>query len=171
MRLGRWSLLGLAMAAVGCAARATGGNANILTPLGAHLGPGAKTGPVVPLRVDPTARVIRSTAANLPAASFLPSQAKRGQAIYEESCSTCHQTSQHIGQAFVENWNDRRVYDFYALVRATMPLDNPGGLKEQQYLDVVAYLLQANHQAAPVLDSLRADTVALRGHKIAVHFP
>ena len=70
----------------------------------------------------------------------------------------------------MENWNDRRVYDFYALVRATMPLDNPGGLKDGEYLDVVAYVLQANH-ATPGRDSLKADTLALRGTKIAVRFP
>ena len=166
MRLGRWGLLGWTTAIVGCAAGATA--TNVRAPLGARLSPTAKTGATVALRSDPTARVIRSTAANLPPASFLPSQAARGEKLYSESCGTCHQVSQHVGQAFVENWNDRRVYDFYALVRATMPLDNPGGLKEQEYLDVVAYLLQANHQASPSPDSLKADTVALRGHKIAV---
>ena len=40
------------------------------------------------------------------------------------------------------------MWDFYSLVRATMPLDKPGGMKEQEYLDVVAYLLQANHARA-----------------------
>jgi len=62
------------------------------------------------------------------------------------------------------------VWDFYSLVRGTMPLDKPGGMKEQEYIDVVAYLLQANH-AAPGRDSLAADTVAMRGAKIAVKFP
>ncbi len=169
MRPGRWSLLGWSVVVVGCATGAAA--TNVRAPLGAHLTADAKTGAMIPLRVDPTARVIRSTAANLPPASFLPSQAARGKEVYEESCATCHQTSQHVGQAFVENWNDRRAYDFYALVRATMPLDSPGSLKEEQYLDIVAYLLQANHQAAPSLDSLRADTVALRNHRIAVRYP
>ena len=169
MRSRHWALLGWATVIVGCASGAAA--TNVRAPLGARLTPGAKTGPVVPLRSDPTARVIRSTAANLPAASFLPSQAARGEKIYQESCGTCHSAAQHIGQAFVENWNDRRVYDFYALVRATMPLDNPGGMKEQEYLDVVAYLLQANHHASAGPDSLKADTVSLRAHKIAVRLP
>jgi mono/diheme cytochrome c family protein len=167
MRVNRWSMLGCAVVA-GCATAAA---TNVRTPLGAHLTPEAKTGAQVPLRADPSARVILSSAAGLPAASFLPSQAARGEKVYGETCATCHQASQLIGQAFVESWNDRRVYDFYALVRGTMPLDNPGGLKEQEYVDVVAYLLKANHHAAPSLDSLRADTVALRAHKIAVSYP
>ncbi|HEY5062018.1 MAG TPA: cytochrome c [Gemmatimonadaceae bacterium] len=169
MRLGRWSSLGWTLIIAGCAAGAVA--TNVRVPLGARLLPGAKTGVPVPLRRDPTARVILSSAAGLPPASFLPSQAARGEKVYGETCAMCHQASQHVGQAFVDNWNDRRVYDFYALVRATMPLDNPGGLKDQQYLDVIAYLLQANHQASPHADSLSADTVALRGHKIAVHYP
>jgi len=169
MRVSHWALVGSMTAVVGCAAATA--STNVRAPLGARLTPDAKTGAPVALRADPTARVIRSTAGNIPAASFLPSQAARGEKIYQESCGTCHSAAQHIGQAFVENWNDRRVYDFYALVRATMPLDNPGGMKEQEYLDVVAYLLQANHHASASADSLKADTVALRGHKIAVHFP
>jgi hypothetical protein len=82
----------------------------------------------------------------------------------------CHARSQFVGERFVESWNDRRVFDFYALVRSTMPLTNPGGLKEDEYLAVVSYLLKVNHAAAGP-DSLRSDTLALRSRKIAVRFP
>jgi mono/diheme cytochrome c family protein len=169
MRVSRWTVLtcGGGIAIVGCATAAA---TNVRTPLGAHLTPSARTGAPVPLRVDPNAHVILSRAANLPPASYSQAQAARGRAVFNETCATCHSTEQLIGQAFVESWNDRRVYDFYALVRSTMPLDDPGGLKDQQYLDVVSYLLEANH-AAPGADSLSADTTALRAHKIAVHFP
>jgi mono/diheme cytochrome c family protein len=136
--------------------------------MGAHLTPEAKTGPQVPLRFDPTAHVVIATVPNLPAASFSPAQAERGEQVFDQTCSSCHQGDRFIGPAFVDAWNDRRVGDFYTLVRSSMPVDNPGGLKDQQYLDVVAYLLKANH-AAPTRDSLSADTTALRGHKIAVH--
>ncbi|MDB4877657.1 MAG: putative cytochrome c [Gemmatimonadetes bacterium] len=167
MRVSRWSTLGWAAMIVGCASAAA---TNVRAPLGARLTPGAKTGAPVPLRSDPTARVILSSAPGLPPASYAPSQAARGEKVYVETCGQCHQPAQFVGQNFVESWNDRRVYDFYALVRGTMPLDNPGGLKEQEYIDVVAYLLKANN-AAPGLDSLRADTTALRAHKIAVRAP
>jgi mono/diheme cytochrome c family protein len=143
---------------------------NVRVPLGANLLAGARTGAQVPLRRDPNAKVILSSAAGLPAASYLTSQAARGERIYQSTCGECHQPGQLIGQGFVESWNDRRVYDFYALVRGTMPLDNPGGMKEQEYLDVVAYLLQANH-AQPGPDSLKADTLMLRKTRISVRFP
>lgn len=166
MRASRWIVMGSGALVVACVTAAP----NVRTPLGAHLTPEAKTGQQTPLRFDPNAKVILSNASNLPPASFAPAQATRGAKIYEETCGTCHQPGQLVGQTFVESWNDRRVWDFYSLVRATMPLDKPGGMKDQEYLDVVAYLLQANH-AAPGRDSLAADTVAMRGAKIAVKFP
>jgi len=166
LRASHWTLLGIATGIVACASAAP----NVRAPLVAHLTPGARTGAQVPLHFDPNAKVILSSAAGLPPASYLASQADRGKAVYQETCGTCHQPGQLIGQGFVEAWNDRRVYDFYALVRGTMPLDKPGGLKDQEYLDVVAYLLQANH--APVgRDSLKADTLALRGARIAIKYP
>ena len=157
-----------ALLVVGCATAAT---TNVRPPLGALLTPTANTGATVALPRDSKATVIRSNASGLPAASFLPSQAARGATIYGETCGTCHQPGQLIGQNFVELWNDRRVYDFYALVRSTMPLDNPGGMKDQEYVDVIAYLLQANRQASPKPDSLKADTASLRATKISVSAP
>ncbi|MEO7083457.1 MAG: cytochrome c [Gemmatimonadaceae bacterium] len=166
MQLGRLTAIVGILTLAACASVST----NVRPPLGAYLTSGASTGAQVPLRFDPNAKVILSSAAGLPPASYLNSQASRGQRVYEETCATCHQSSQFIGQAFVESWKDRRVYDFYALVRGTMPLDKPGALKEDEYLDVVAYLLKANH--APVgTDSLKADTVALRKTRIAVSVP
>ena len=166
MRVSRFTVVaGIALVAA-CASAAP----DVRAPLGARLSSSAHTGAPVALRTDPTARVILSSAADLPPASFLPSQAARGGRVYEETCGVCHQPGQLVGQGFVESWKDRRVYDFYALVRGTMPLDKPGGLKDQEYLDVVAYLLQANHAPAGT-DSLRADTVALRKTRIAVTFP
>ena len=163
MRKKAWLLLAGMIVTGACA----GAVANVRMPLGAHLSADARTGAPTPLRVDPNAKVILSNAAGLPPASYFPSQAVRGQAVYQSTCASCHEQSKFIGQSFVETWNDRRVYDVYALVRGTMPLDNPGGLKDQEYLDVIAYLLQANH-APPGSDSLRADTLTLRKTKIAV---
>jgi cytochrome c5 len=151
------------------AACATAGSStDFRSPLGATLLPGATTGAPTPLRVDPNAKVIISTAADLPPASYLPSQAARGEKVYQSTCGLCHAGGELVGERFVATWKDRRVYDLYALVRGTMPLDNPGSLKDGEYLDVIAYLLQANKHAALAVDSLKADTASLRKTKIAV---
>ncbi|HVT39253.1 MAG TPA: cytochrome c [Gemmatimonadaceae bacterium] len=168
MRLSGWTVTALTTALAACA---YGARTSVRAPLGAVLSPTARTGASVPLHFDPNARVILSTAAGLPAASFLPSQAARGAQIYEQSCGTCHEPGQLIGRGFVEAWNNRRVYDLYALVRGTMPLDSPGAMKDGEYLDVIAYLLQANKHVAASADSLRGDTLTLRTTRIAVSVP
>ena len=63
------------------------------------------------------------------------------------------------------------MYDLYALIRSTMPLDDPGGMKDGEYLDVVAYLLAVNMHASAGADSLRGDTLTLRSTRIAVSVP
>jgi mono/diheme cytochrome c family protein len=180
MQLTRLSLVGwmaVATVVVGCATAASSTSTSTspsavasgpYPPLGARLTPAAKTGPQVPLRFDPNAHVVIATVPDLPAASFSGAQATRGEQVFDQTCATCHQPDRFIGPNFVDAWNDRRVNDFYSLVRSTMPVDNPGGLKDQEYLDVVAYLLKANH-ATPTADSLSADTTAMREHKISVH--
>lgn len=167
MRCPWWSAL-LCIVVVGGCATATP-TTNVREPLGANLTPAAPTGLQVPLRFDSSssARMIRSTAANLPAAAYLPAQAEQGEAVFRRSCGMCHPTEEFVGERFVESWNDRRLFDFFALVRSTMPLNDPGSLKDDEYLAILAYLLKANHARAG-LDSLRPDTTALRSHKIAV---
>jgi mono/diheme cytochrome c family protein len=161
-------VLALSATLSGCAMATT---PNLVSPLGAFLSPAAMTGAPVALRTDPNAKVIISTAKDLPAASYLPSQAERGAKIYAQTCGTCHGPGTLVGEGFVTQWNDRRVYDLYALVRGTMPLDNPAGMKDGEYLDVIAYLLHANKHRSSGTDSLRADTTALRKTRIAVGTP
>ena len=169
MRRSCWSAAVWTTVIVGCAS--SGATAtNVRAPLGGQITASAPTGAPIPLRFDSTARVIRSTAANLPPATNWPAQAEHGARVFNQTCATCHARSQFVGESFVETWNDRRVFDFYALVRSTMPLTNPGGLKEDEYLALVSYLLEANHAEAGT-DSLRSDTLALRSRKIAVRFP
>ena len=159
----------LAVGAVAIAACTTATTtSDFRAPLAAVLSPSATTGAPVPLRVDPGAKVILSTASNLPPAAYLPSQAERGAKVYQATCAMCHAGGELVGDRFVAAWKDRRVYDLYALVRGTMPLDNPGGLKDGEYLDIIAYLLQANKHASAGMDSLRADTASLRKTKIDV---
>ena len=169
MPLSRSTAVVSTIIAIGCAS-ASRGASTPSAPLGAQLTVKAATGAPVPLRIDPTARVVRSLVPNLPAATYWPAQADRGERVFNTTCAACHARSQFIGQTFVENWNDRRVSDFYTLVRSTMPVNNPGSLKDEEYLAVVSYLLKANHAAAGT-DSLVGDSASVRGRRIAVTAP
>ena len=166
MHIQRLSLIAAAIAITACATATT----NVRPPLGAMLTSAAKTGAPVTLRFDPNAKVVMATAGHLPAATFLASQAEHGHQLYDNNCGLCHQPGQLVGPGFVEQWNDRRIGDFYQLVRSSMPVDNPGSMKDDEYLAIIAYLLQANHAPAGA-DSVKADTAFMRNHKIAVHNP
>lgn len=75
---------------------------------------------------------------------FTDAQAQRGRTTFDEVCSECHTTSEFRGRTFQRSWGRRTVYSFFRTVRSTMPDDNPGGLEEQVYLDVVSYILSIN---------------------------
>src|SRR5262245_7596244 len=165
----RWSAVFSIIAVMGCGAAVA---TNVRQPLGAYLRPTAATGAQIPLRFDSSAGarvVVRSSAANLPSATYFPAQAEHGEAVFRKTCATCHPSTKFIGQEFVDTWNDRKLSDFYTLVRSTMPVNDPGSLKDDEYLGVLAYLLKANH-AGTGPDSLKPDST-MRSHKIAVHLP
>lgn len=163
-----WTIIAIGCASASRSAPAPAGTAR--PPLGAKLTAGAPTGAPVPLRIDPNARVVRSLVPNLPPATYWPAQADRGEHVFSGTCAACHARSQFIGQTFVENWNDRRVSDFYTLIRSTMPVNNPGTLKDEEYLAVVSYLLKANHAAAGT-DSLNPDSASVKGRRFALTAP
>ena len=79
---------------------------------------------------------------------FSEGQAERGSTAFDEVCADCHTTSEFRGRTFQSNWGRRTVYSFFRTIRSTMPDDNPGGLEEQTYLDVVSYILRLNGHAA-----------------------
>ena len=98
---------------------------------------------------------------------FTAAQAERGREVYTNSCARCHMASQHSGPTFASTWNNRRVSDLYELLYSTMPLDAPGSLTEQQYADVVAYMLQLNGHPAGT-SALPANPAALRKVRIDI---
>lgn len=79
-------------------------------------------------------------------------QAIRGKKFYRQNCSNCHgddlsgrdQATALAGSEFIMRWKDRSISDLLNRIRYTMPQDKPGFLSMDEYLDIVAYLLQAN---------------------------
>lgn len=133
-------------------------------PLSAHI---AGTKPFIPVRnANAKAFVIPSTAGLKPA-TYANEQAVRGQEVYQATCARCHPPGHLDGEAFEVGWNERRVFDLYSLLTNTMPQDKPGSLSDEQYIDVIAYLLQRNHVPASSV-ALRADTAAMRDARIDV---
>jgi mono/diheme cytochrome c family protein len=131
-------------------------------PLPGGMSPGARLASSGPA---PTAAELPS-AATLPAATYAPAQADRGQRVYQAVCARCHSPGSQSGAAFNTAWNNRRVSDLHSILVNTMPQDKPGTLTDEQYLDVIAYMLKMNN--IPAGTALPADPAALRTIKIGV---
>lgn len=79
-------------------------------------------------------------------------QAKRGRAVYSESCLECHgrdlegdvENRPLIGYQFTTNWAGSSVLVLFDRIRISMPGDKPGTLGRQKVADILAFLLQAN---------------------------
>jgi len=77
-------------------------------------------------------------------------QAARGQAAYTASCSACHlddltayRGALH-GIAFVENFRADSLDSLFRVTKNTMPRDAPASLRDDTYVDIIAYILQVN---------------------------
>lgn len=75
---------------------------------------------------------------------FTTAQATRGAQVFNETCSGCHSTSEWADPGFLQTWQGVSLRDFFTQIHDTMPMDAPGSLTDQQYTDVIAYMLQLN---------------------------
>jgi cytochrome c5 len=90
---------------------------------------------------------------------YTDSQARRGRTTYEASCRTCHEGGPGTGSAFARDWNGTGLDDLFGQIKGTMPPSAPASLSDREYLDIVAYVLQANaFPAGP--DELIGDALA-----------
>lgn len=96
---------------------------------------------------------------------YASAQADRGETMFGEICASCHTSSQFSGAAFARAWTGTTAYDFFTLLRTTMPYDNPGQLRREEYADVVAYVLRLNGLPAGPRD-LPSDDEGLKRVKI-----
>lgn len=75
---------------------------------------------------------------------YSAAQAARGETIFANGCVSCHSPADFTGDEFLTKWNGKPLFDLFDVVKATMPMDNPGTLKPQEYADVIAYFLKLN---------------------------
>src|SRR5580765_7147617 len=86
--------------------------------------------------------------------AYTPAQAARGENEYGANCARCHGADLDGGGAaptlhtldFVDRWREDHLSTLFQFISTNMPQPpgRPGGLKQQQYLDIVAFLLQVN---------------------------
>ncbi len=95
----------------------------------------------------------QGTAAASSAVTFTAEQTARGKLVYTRRCVDCHGSTLDNGEFggaplngsyFKGHWGGGSVAGLIAYTKAKMPPDGPGSLSDQSYVDVVAYLLDAN---------------------------
>ena len=97
---------------------------------------------------------------------YTAAQAASGRAIYERACAACHQANlqgsfeapQLAGEGFLRFWGDLSPGDLFVRISGSMPPGEEGSLTGEEYLDVVAYLLEAN--GAPAGDAALTEVTA-----------
>jgi S-disulfanyl-L-cysteine oxidoreductase SoxD len=80
---------------------------------------------------------------------YTAEQAKRGESLYAQHCSSCHGSTFEGGEmapplaggAFNANWNGLSLGDLAERIRISMPQNSPGSLSRQQYVDILATML------------------------------
>ena len=107
-------------------------------------------------------------------ASFSADQAARGSELYQQNCAACHlanltgsfEAPNLADTGFRSNWANRRVDEFVDMLQRTMPPQAPGSLDQSQYLDISAFLLEANNiSASATALSLSAGSVLFLDNK------
>lgn len=96
---------------------------------------------------------------------YTEEQSARGDTVFQKFCLACHTPSSYSDSTFRANWFGRTVFDLFKTLKSTMPEDNIGGLTDDEYTRVIAYILKLNGFPAGA-DSLRADSIATRRIRI-----
>ncbi len=105
---------------------------------------------------------------------FTEIQAKRGQLVYPGPCGLCHgreldgapddpdyRSTPPLARAkFLRDWEGRSLATLFEYSRATMPENNPGSLTDEEYVDVIAYMLAVSGMP-PGAAELQADPQSL----------
>src|SRR5579871_1040235 len=83
---------------------------------------------------------------------FSQDQAKEGQPLYNENCSSCNGDNllgQDVAPAltggeFLSNWDGLTLGDLFERIRTTMPANRPGSLSREKNAAILAYILNVN---------------------------
>jgi cytochrome c553 len=83
---------------------------------------------------------------------YTSAQAEQGKVPFTGLCRRCHSDNLEgsergpalKGEPFMVNWDQQDLDRLRAKIRDTMPPDDPGKLTDDDYVGIVAYILQAN---------------------------
>jgi polar amino acid transport system substrate-binding protein len=118
---------------------------------------GNETRPTEPPATDAVPEPPLPSGTPSPGADGIPAEAlaTSGEAVYAAECAECHgqQGEGIVGPALLGDGANLTVFNtaqgLHNFVHLSMPQDAPGSLTDQQYLEVVTYLLVENAVVEP----------------------
>lgn len=78
---------------------------------------------------------------------FTAAQASRGERRFTQLCADCHRTVE-ITRGWFSGYTHQSAGDLFTIMSMTMPETSPGSLADEDYADILAYLLRLNDYPA-----------------------
>ncbi len=73
-------------------------------------------------------------------------QAEKGETLYQQHCLLCH--DKKYFRPVLQRFEGQPIGIMYTVMSASMPESNPGFLSEQEYVDILAYILSLSRYDA-----------------------
>jgi len=83
---------------------------------------------------------------------YTSAQADRGVTLFKSKCASCHAPNRFTDDLFYTSFAGKPLWEMFDVISDSMPEDNPGSLKKEEYADVIAYLLKLNNFPAGETD-------------------
>ena len=84
-------------------------------------------------------------AKSVKAGVYTAEQADRGMSLYKSKCASCHAPNRFTDdQLFLTPYAGKPLWEMFDVISDSMPEDDPGGMKPEEYADVISYLLKLN---------------------------
>src|SRR5580765_5839371 len=85
-------------------------------------------------------------------AAYTAAQAASGRTTYQAQCASCHlpdlkgsgDAAPLAGAEFMGGWGRRSARELVSFMQLTMPPTRPGGLSQEEYVNIAAFILQSN---------------------------
>src|SRR5262245_39762088 len=75
---------------------------------------------------------------------FSAAQAERGARVFGSICTNCHEIAEFTGAgAYLEDVEGKPLWETFDFISTEMPEDDPGSLRPEEYLAVLAYIFSA----------------------------
>jgi mono/diheme cytochrome c family protein len=88
--------------------------------------------------------VLTAEQKSVKAGVYTAEQATRGETVFKGQCASCHAPNRFTDELFYVSFAGKPLLELFQVITDSMPEDNPGSLKPQEYADVITYMLKLN---------------------------